>query len=436
MTNQPQSVSIVRGDIVTEYTGNLTRTVLHCQHDSSSLRAFQGEVIMKRREFCRQLSLAGGALVLAPLMSSCAPKAAPSATAEGQMPTTAAPTASHTAFPTQKPASTATTAAEPTRSSHQPTESSPDASTPIPPTEEPNVARIALVRTGDRAQGVRQAMELLALNPIRGNRVLLKANYNSADAAPASTHPDILRALVMEMNEMGARSITLGERSGMGDTRAVLEHTGVFGLADELGFDSVVFDELDEVEWTVQRSDEFHWSSGFAVPKMLLDSECVVQTCNLKTHSYGGHFTLSLKNSVGFVARSVYAGSHNYMGELHSSPYQRQMIAEINTVYTPSLIVMDGVEAFVDGGPASGKKVSPSVVLAGTDPVAMDAVGVAILRLFGTTPQVSEGKVFEQEQIARAVELGLGVDSPDRIMMVTGDAESEAYAEQISQFLS
>jgi uncharacterized protein (DUF362 family) len=112
------------------------------------------------------------------------------------------------------------------------------------------------------------------------------------------------------------------------------------------------------------------------------------------------------------------------------------MIAEINTAYTPALIVMDGVEAFVDGGPAAGTKVSPGVVIAGTDRVAVDAVGVAILRLFGTTPQVSQGKVFEQEQIARAAELGLGIDLPERIQIMTGDSESEAYAGQISQYLS
>jgi uncharacterized protein (DUF362 family) len=290
--------------------------------------------------------------------------------------------------------------------------------------------------TADRARGVRRAIKLFGLNPVRGDRVLLKPNFNSAEGAPASTHPDIMRTLVTEMNEMGARSITIGERSGMGDTRAVLEQTGVFELVDEFGLDTVVFDELDEREWVVQQSGEYHWSSGIAVPRILLDSECVVQTCNLKTHGYGGHFTMALKNSVGFVARTVGAGGHNYMAELHGSPYQRQMIAEVNTAYTPSLIVMDGVDAFVDGGPAVGKKVSPSVVLAGTDPVAIDAVGVAILRLFGTTPQVSQGKVFEQEQIARAVELGLGVESPDRIVMVTGDAESEAYASQIRPFLT
>ena len=298
------------------------------------------------------------------------------------------------------------------------------------------MATIALVKTTDRALGVRRAIELFGLNPVRGNRVLLKPNYNSADAAPASTHPDILRSLVMEMNEMGARAITLGERSGMGDTRVVLAQTGVFDLADELGFDTALFDELDEKDWVVRQSGDYHWGSGIAVPKILLDSECVVQTCNLKTHGYGGYFTMSLKNSVGFVARTVGAGGHNYMTELHDSSYQRQMIAEVNTLYTPSLIVMDGVDAFVDGGPASGKMASPSVVIAGTDPVAIDAVGVAILRMFGTTPQVSEGKVFELEQIARAAELGLGIESPEQIRFVTGDAESEAYARTISHYLS
>jgi uncharacterized protein (DUF362 family) len=342
--------------------------------------------------------------------------------------------ATMTPYSTQTPHPTATTPIDPTQPQH--VESIPDDSPQQSPTTGTPVATIALVKTMDRVWGVQRSIDLLGLNPVRGNRVLLKPNYNSADAAPASTHPDILRALVMEMNEMGARSITVGERSGMGDTRAVLEQTGVFTLADELGFDTVVFDELDEKSWIVQQSNDFHWESGFVVPRILLDSECVVQTCNLKTHGYGGHFTLSLKNSVGFVARSVRTGSHNYMSELHSSPYQRHMIAEINAAYTPSLIVMDGVDAFVDGGPAAGKMVSPSVVIAGTDPVAIDAVGVAILRFFGTMPQVSRGKVFEQEQIARAVELGVGVDAPERIRIVTGDSESETYANQISQFLS
>jgi len=391
---------------------------------------------MKRREFCRQFVLVGGAFVLTPIINSCAPLADPTPEGSDQLPKNAPPRATHTPHPTQLPQPSATTGSDPTQAPQQPTETNPT-DTPQPsPTAEFSGATVALVKTTDRAYGVRRALELFGLNPVRGNRVLFKPNYNSAEPAPASTHPDILRSLVKEMNDMGARSITIGERSGMGDTRAVLTQTGVYSLGDELGFDTVVFDEMDEEEWIIKQSGDFHWQSGIAVPKMLLDSECVVQTCNLKTHGYGGHFTLSLKNSVGFVARSVREGAHNYMAELHGSPYQRHMIAEINTIYKPALIVMDGVDAFLDGGPAEGTLARPSVVLAGTDPVAIDAVGVAILRLFGTTPQVSEGKVFELEQIARAVELGLGIDAPERIRIVTGDAESEAYANLISQYLS
>jgi uncharacterized protein (DUF362 family) len=91
---------------------------------------------------------------------------------------------------------------------------------------------------------------------------------------------------------------------------------------------------------------------------------------------------------------------------------------------------MDATKAFVRGGPESGDLVSPSVVLAGKDRVAVDAVGVAILRLFGTTPEVSEGRIFQQEQISRAVELGIGVHSVKEIQLIPLDVESEKFAKK------
>ena len=111
------------------------------------------------------------------------------------------------------------------------------------------------------------------------------------------------------------------------------------------------------------------------------------------------------------------------------------MIAEINAAYRPELIVLDGVEAFVTGGPDQGKLVNAGVVLAATDRIAVDAVGVALLRYFGTTPEVSRGAIFEQEQIARAVQLGLGVAGPGQIELVTGDQESADYAKKTRAIL-
>lgn len=111
------------------------------------------------------------------------------------------------------------------------------------------------------------------------------------------------------------------------------------------------------------------------------------------------------------------------------------MIAEINTAYKPDLVLLDGVQAFTKGGPDQGKLVNSSVILAGTDRIAIDAVGVALLRYYGTTKEVSQGAVFEQEQIARAVQLNLGVTSPKQIELVTGDKESAEYARQIRAIL-
>ena len=375
---------------------------------------------MHRREFCRQLVIVGGTVMLTPVLEACT-------RLETEL-TTAVSTATAVPLtPTMTVTSNPTSAPTPTI-------------TPTPtPTPQPQPAsaraRIALVKTGDRAAGVRRAIDLLGINSIHGHRVLLKPNLNSADAAPGSTHPEVLRTLVTEMYDMGAQTITLADRSGMGDTRSVMRQTGVLDLAQELGFTTIVLDDLTEKEWVIRQSKDFHWSRGYAVPKLLLEADCVVQTCNLKTHRYGGHFTLSLKNSVGLAAKTVSRGGYNYMQELHNSPYQRQMIAEINAAYAPSLIVLDGVEAFVNGGPDRGQKVDSEVILAGTDRIALDAVGVAILRLFGTTPEVSRGGIFEQAQIARAVELGLGIDSPDMIEFITDDTASQTYAEKIQNAL-
>jgi uncharacterized protein (DUF362 family) len=291
---------------------------------------------------------------------------------------------------------------------------------------------VSVVVTKDRQVGVRQAIDLLNSNPILGKEIILKPNFNSADLTPGSTHIDTLRALVLQLKKMGAKAITLAERSGPGDpTRVVMEKKGIFLLASELGFSIVNLEELGPDDWVHFVPKDSHWSNGFLIPKIYRNAECIVSTCCLKTHQYGGHFTLSLKLAVGMVPRLGYT----YMNELHSSPFQRQMIAEINTAFSPSLIVLDGIEAFTSGGPARGTRVETNVMIAGNDRIAIDAVGVSILRLFGTTPEVSRGPVFSQDQIARAVELGLGISSPDKISLITGDRESEIFAEKVKEIL-
>ncbi len=298
-----------------------------------------------------------------------------------------------------------------------------------------DTAKIAFIKTTNRSEGVRRAVELLGINPVAGKLVLLKPNFNSADPAPGSTHPDVLRSLVETLQELGAEAITVGDRSGMGNTTAVMRTLGVFDLADELGFETQVFDDLSASDWVKIKPADSHWKNGFPLVRACLDCDVLVQVCCLKTHRYGGQFTMSLKNSVGMVGKRIPNDNHDYMNELHLSSHQREMIAEINTAYQPGLVVLDGVEAFISGGPAKGRKVTSQVVLAGTDRIAIDAVGVALLRYHGNATNVAKGLIFEQDQIARAVELGVGVDSPAKIELLTDDEGSEQYAQQIRDVL-
>ena len=142
---------------------------------------------------------------------------------------------------------------------------------------------------------------------------------------------------------------------------------------------------------------------------------------------------MSLKLHVGVVPTSRHG--YDYMRELHSSPHQRKMIAEINEPFQPSLVVLDGIEAFVDGGPATGKRAKGEVFLASTDRVAIDAVGVAILKLLGSNGSIMRPKVFEQEQIARSVEIGLGASSPSEIEVIPADEKSHDYRDRVAAIL-
>ncbi|MBN2123299.1 MAG: DUF362 domain-containing protein [Deltaproteobacteria bacterium] len=294
-------------------------------------------------------------------------------------------------------------------------------------------SRVALVQTEDRKMGVVSSIKALKINPVKNKDVLVKPNFNTADVCPGSTHNDTLVSLVEEMWRMGARSVSLGERS-YPLTRDVMRQKGVLPLLEKLDVKVINFDDLPDKDWVPVKTRDSHWSNGFRIARPILESECLVSTCCLKTHQYGGIFTLSLKLHVGVVPTSRHG--YGYMSELHGSRHQRKMIAEINAPFTPSLVVLDGIDAFVDGGPMTGKRVKANVFLAAVDRVAIDAVGVAILKSLGSNSRIMGPKIFAQEQIARAVELGLGASSPPEIELAAAEEESGAFREQVQEILN
>jgi uncharacterized protein (DUF362 family) len=288
----------------------------------------------------------------------------------------------------------------------------------------PTKTVVTLMNTDDRTNGVGPTIDALGVNPVKSKHVLVKPNFNTADPAPGSTHNDTLVALVKKIWDMGATAVTLGERS-FPVTQQVMDQKGILPLMKDLDVNVIDFDVLAPQDWVKVDVENSHWKDGFRIARPILEAECLVSTGCLKTHQFGGVFTHSLKLHVGVVPTT--RNGFDYMSELHQSPHQRKLIAEINAPFKVDLVLMDGIDAFVDGGPATGQRAKGNVLLASTDRIAIDAVGIAALKTMGANDAIMNTPIFQQEQIARAVELGIGVGSVAEIDVIAVNRRSDDY---------
>lgn len=93
----------------------------------------------------------------------------------------------------------------------------------------------------------------------------------------------------------------------------------------------------------------------------------IVSVPKLKLHRIAT-VTLGLKNIMGALASK---------GVMHNG-HLNENIADLASILKPSLTVIDGIIAG-EGHETSGNPVEMNLVVAGTDPVAVDAVGAAIM---------------------------------------------------------
>jgi len=144
----------------------------------------------------------------------------------------------------------------------------------------PSIAHVAFVKTTDRAAGVKRAISLVTgLEKFSGKDLFIKPNFNSSDPTPGSTHEETLLAILRQLKAMGAGPLTIGDRSGMGDTRGVMTKKNAFQMGKELDAKVVVFDELGPDDWELMKVQDSHWEQGFALPRPVRKAGGIVQTC-------------------------------------------------------------------------------------------------------------------------------------------------------------
>jgi uncharacterized protein (DUF362 family) len=280
-------------------------------------------------------------------------------------------------------------------------------------------SKVYIVKTDDRVSGIEKVLTMAGgLGFAAGRDVVLKPNFNSTYPLPATTHDDTIKTIVNKLKAAKAGKITLGESAGsttmsVAPTETVIGAKATLALCSDLGIEFLSYDD-PSVEYESFQVENMTWNPAPSIPKLMRSDRVKILMPCCKTH-FLGDYSFSLKLAVGLIPRSRRGG----ISEMHTSLQEK--IAEINAGFKPDLIVMDAMLCFIDNGPDTGTTASPGLIVAGTDRVAVDAVGVAILRSAGSITPAVIGKIFQSRQIARAVQLGLGASTPDQIELVGED---------------
>jgi len=258
------------------------------------------------------------------------------------------------------------------------------------------MAKVAIVRGMD-PQGITvEALEIVGANDALSTDrpVLIKPNYIN-DRHPSTgitTDARVIEGVIMYLRQLGVEEIIVGEGCGHSDTFRAFRVAGVDALRERWHVELVDLNKDDFVE--VSPPDPLALKK-VKIAKTALEST-IISVPKLKIHG-GAGVTLGLKNMMGAMTPK---------GSMHDGRLSKN-IADLASVVKPSVTVIDGIIAG-EGHETRGKPVKMDLVIAGTDPVAVDAVGAAVM---GVSPETVE-------HLRHAKEKGLGTCDLNKIEVV------------------
>lgn len=305
-----------------------------------------------------------------------------------------------------------------------------------------------------------------------GDSVLIKASVNSGRPYPATTDPKIITMLIDLLVKKNPSAIFVGDKSAFfRNTKKTIEKTGIASAVKTaakthttLPIKLIHFDDYVWRERYPKPDMESEWEMTpdnylFRMPKMLYEDDPylrqqklppkvdhIIVLANVKTHVLAG-FTLGMKSYVGFMddesRRLLHTLPHrNFFrwGRIKpfNTPRLQERIAEIHSLAPqPKLVILDGRDLIITGGPDSNNRIQPlpsfkknpytGIMLAGSDTVAIDAAGVALLKTQKhVAGWIRRHSIWEMPMFRRARELGLGATQADKICLKT-DSEEDLF---------
>jgi uncharacterized protein (DUF362 family) len=206
----------------------------------------------------------------------------------------------------------------------------------------------------------------------KGDIVVVKPNigWDRRPEQAATTNPDVVSTLVRLCYEAGAGRVKVFDRT-CNDPRRCYKQSGIADAAaaagaevshiDDRKFKNVTIDGLVLKEWPIYTE--------------ILEADKIINVPIAKTHGLAT-LTLGMKNWMGIMG--------GWRGRIHQKI--DASLVDIATIIKPTLVVLDAVRILTANGPQGGRLEDVRIlntVIAGTDQVAIDAMGAMLFGLEG-----------------------------------------------------
>lgn len=232
------------------------------------------------------------------------------------------------------------------------------------------LTKVAIIKGTNAVDTTIEALETLGAdvdNALKRTKpVLIKPNYLNSKhpSTGVTTDSGVIEGVIKFLRRRKVDEIIVGEGSGFADTFQAFKVAGVDVVTERWGVKLIDLNKDEFIEVSPPSSFSL---KKVKVAKTALEST-IISVPKLKLHRIAT-VTLSLKNMMGALASK---------GSMHMGRRLSENIVDLASILKPSLSVIDGIIGS-EGHESSGDPVEMNLVIAGTDPVAVDAVGAAVM---------------------------------------------------------
>ena len=247
------------------------------------------------------------------------------------------------------------------------------------------MSSVVITRENDVETAIHEALQPIDVESLtRGKTVAVKPNatWATPDDTTAVTQPDTLRGVLRYLKRHEPRKLIVTAGAGGCETDEVFRLAGLFEVVDQEGVS--FFDHnrppFERVELEYLPGDDVPDALRFVmVNPRVLEYDTLISLSQLKLHCIAT-VTLSIKNiGMSFPAADHYGHHRTLYHEPECAGSVHSFIAAMAKRFPIDLAITVGHPAMIGTGPIGGYTFETGLVIAGTDPVAADAVGARLL---------------------------------------------------------